>query len=544
MLTNEEIYNYSLIFTEHKGNFTESPHYLNVINKLHIAKMDYLFYEHHEERDPILVYENHDLEIGESYVTRKSFDFGTFELRVFFDKTANITQEIIDTWKYICEISYLGISRIKLISNSMYYLFHDEMTGVYNTLYFNRHISNLIENNCISNYTAMYLNIRNCRYLNSVFGNKITDKIIVTLAHSLSDMIDETSGECISRLGGDFFTIIVLKENANKFIEKLTCFPIEFDYELDHINYPLSIKAGIANLDDTYDSFNKIMMAISAAHAVAKTSEMEPPIVYFSKSLYESKFIRDQLTNDFSRDLKANKVFVYFQPYNKIEGDVKTLVGCEALIRWRRDERLMTAAEIIPFAEKSKVILDVDMFVVDKVCSKIKEWKSLGYKTVPVACNLSVFDIKHSNMANDLINIIDKHGIDYSDITFEFNESAFVNEPVLMRNFVNEMRKYGIKIGIEDYSNSFLPYKLFTESAFDYIKIDYANIDTSNKELLLILKSVVSIAKSLEIEVIIKGANDLEIINDSINNNCNVFQCEHFDKPVSERFFENRLKNQ
>ena len=239
MFSNNELFEFSQVFTKYQGNFIESPHFLNVMNKLHIAKLEYIFYENGIPNDPTIFYENKDLVTGELYQTRKDLNYGIFILKTFFDKNAEITDEIREVNSYICEITYLGLSRIKLVNNALYYLLHDELTGIYNQNFFSRHVTELINKRDISEYAALYLNIRNCRYLNSVFGNRITDRIIVTLAKTLKSMIVIEDGECVSRLGGDFFTLIVKKEHLEKFTNLLTNFPIEFDYESDHIVYHL-----------------------------------------------------------------------------------------------------------------------------------------------------------------------------------------------------------------------------------------------------------------------------------------------------------------
>lgn len=544
MFSSQELLEYTRLFTEFEGDITSNPIYIAVMNKLHIAKQEFTFYENGLLNDSTVLYNNESIETGEYYRTRKEFHFGIYDLYTYFDKNFNITDEILDTTKYICEITFIGLSRFKLIKNSLHYLLHDEMTGIYNHNYYIRHLQGLISEGIVSDYVAVFLNIRNCRYLNTVFGSRITDKIIYTLANKLDEMTDSSLKECASRLGGDFFNLIVHKSNLEKFTSTFTNFQIEFDYESDHIIYPISFKAGIAILDDSFDTPDKIMMSISAAHAVARNTQIEPPIVYFSQSILETRIVNEKVTKNLAEDLKSNKLLVYFQPYVKISDNDHSIVGAEALLRWRREDRLITASEIVPLAEQTKLIIDIDMYVIEKVCSKINEWKKQGIKTLPVSCNLSEQDIKANNLAPRIISILEKYNIDKNDITFEFSESAFVHEPVLMSNFIKEIKKYGIRIGIENYSNSFLPYKLFTESSFDYIKIDYKNIDTSNSHVILVLDSIINLSHSLGIEVIIKAASDDKIIANSIKNGCNIFQSEYYEKPVSERFFENKLKNQ
>ena len=48
----------------------------------------------------------------------------------------------------------------------------------------------------------------------------------------------------------------------------------------------------------------------------------------------------------------------------------------------------------------------------------------------------------------------------------------------------------------------------------------------------------------LDIEVIVEGIADDALIKELGDIGCKKFQSIYFDKPLSERFFENKLKNQ
>ena len=69
--------------------------------------------------------------------------------------------------------------------------------------------------------------------------------------------------------------------------------------------------------------------------------------------------------------LADGEFVVYFQP--KVRVDTRTLVGAEALIRWKRDGEIVSPADFIPIAERTGFIMKLDMFVLEHTCAMIKQ---------------------------------------------------------------------------------------------------------------------------------------------------------------------------
>lgn len=61
------------------------------------------------------------------------------------------------------------------------------------------------------------------------------------------------------------------------------------------------------------------------------------------------------LENGMPQALADGEFVVYFQP--KVRVDTRTLVGAEALIRWKRDGKIISPADFIPIAERTGFIM-------------------------------------------------------------------------------------------------------------------------------------------------------------------------------------------
>ncbi len=523
---------------------TDSEAVLMFAKELGIAKCDYITYKNGIPSEPSIICEFSE-PLSKQY---RSYHFqnmfSSAEIRTYLGSDESQSCEdyefLLNIWD---RTIFRALNCYILSTQASYNLMHDQLTGIHNQNYFMRHLGKICAAKASANYVAFYMNIRNCRFLNNVFGNYATDEIIKHFAIDLDGQLDKENGECLSRLGGDFFTFIALKKNEEKYIQLLNSFPIDFTFGTDRIIYTISLRAGVAELDSSYDTPDSIMSAICAAFSLTKNSANKP-FVFYDDEVSNQIINKNSIETELRNDLDAGKLLVYYQPYIDVKEDNNIVSGAEALIRWRREDRMITPVEIIPIAERNKFISDIDFYVLEKVCEKLSEWKNAGIKIVPVSCNFSEFDLKISNLAEKIVAVIDKYGLDHSSIMIEFTESAFNNEPELTRYIVKQLKDSGINVGLDNCADVYFSYKTFTNSDFDYIKIDYRSIDLTDNKKLLVLKNAINLAMELGIEVIVEGISDDALIKELGDIGCKTFQSLYFDKPLSERFFENKLKNQ
>ena len=89
----------------------------------------------------------------------------------------------------------------------------------------------------------------------------------------------------------------------------------------------------------------------------------------------------------------------------------------------------MPPAEFIPLFEKNGFITQLDRFVWDKSCEILKEWKDKGISDIPLSVNVSRADVYQVDLADILVSIIHKYGLDQQSLHLEITESAYTENP-------------------------------------------------------------------------------------------------------------------
>ena len=83
------------------------------------------------------------------------------------------------------------------------------------------------------------------------------------------------------------------------------------------------------------------------------------------------------LNAELRQALECGQLFLEYQP--QVEIKTGRITGVEALVRWRHPERgVLDAAEFIPAAEQSGLLVSIDRWVLREACRQGQSWVKAG----------------------------------------------------------------------------------------------------------------------------------------------------------------------
>ena len=130
-------------------------------------------------------------------------------------------------------------------------------------------------------------------------------------------------------------------------------------------------------------------------------------------------------------------------------------------------------------------------------------------------------------------------------LRFEVTESCFAELPQAGVKFLDELRKLGCRILIDDFGIGVSALRTVAEDDYDILKIDKSFIDCIgvSSKVETIIASIIGLGHSLGLGVTAEGVeqeSQYEYLRDI---GCNYIQGYFFSKPVSEDAFATILDN-
>ncbi|HEY0239863.1 MAG TPA: EAL domain-containing protein [Friedmanniella sp.] len=239
----------------------------------------------------------------------------------------------------------------------------------------------------------------------------------------------------------------------------------------------------------------------------------------------------DPVAIDLARGLERGEVVPWYQPVvDLVTGEV---VGVEALARWRRAPGVVEPPSVfIPVAEKSDLILDVDLAVLRRAFVDLAGWQAArpGFW---VSTNLSTRHLGRDEWLDQLRDAATTAGVDPTSVILELTETAAPTDEGASRAVVDAMRDLGFHVWFDDFGSGWSALSDLSRFTVDGIKIDRSYADQlGTKTGEVVIAALVSAAAELGLSVTIEGIETPSQYERARNLGCHFGQGFLWSRPV------------
>lgn len=250
-----------------------------------------------------------------------------------------------------------------------------------------------------------------------------------------------------------------------------------------------------------------------------------------------------QILSAFQRGLDNHEIFFCLQPQCRVSSG--RIVGAESLARWRTAEgRIIPPARFVPILEKHGIVTNLDKYIWEGVCAWLRKWIDAGNTPVPISVNVSQIDIFSIDVPEFFNGLLEKYRLPARLIKIEITESAYVEDTAAVRETVRRLRSLGFLVLMDDFGSGYSSLNMLRSLNVDIIKLDAQFLHISQNESrkgISILESIVNMAKTMAIPVIVEGVETIEQINFLADLGCRYMQGYYFYRPMPVEEFENLI---
>lgn len=416
---------------------------------------------------------------------------------------------------------------------------YDQLTGVYSKEFFYRKVREELQENPDEEYTIICSNIENFKLYNDAFGREAGDRLLQEYAYTMVNMVGK-DGIC-GRYGADRFLIFSSKEREQADRKR---FILEIADERPRKMENINIKWGVYEITDSKVPVEQMCdRALLAADSIK--GQYNQHMAVYDDTL-RGKLLREKAVTDAMETALRDKQFiVYLQPKYSLKDEC--MAGAEALVRWIHPEwGFMSPGEFIPLFEKNGFIPRLDAYVWEQVCIRLKEWREKGIPLVPVSVNVSRADVYQLDLVEILTGLITKYDVDPAYLHLEITESAYAENPGQIISTVEELRKIGFIIEMDDFGSGYSSLNMLSQMNLDILKLDmkFIQSEMAKPENQSILNDIIRMAHRMNLSVVAEGVESREQVKRLQKFKCDYVQGFYFAKPMPDGEFEELLKVQ
>ena len=380
------------------------------------------------------------------------------------------------------------------------------------------------------------------RPVNETKGYLHGDHLLDVLHERLCTAVAGIAGIAeIGRISGDEFVVLPLRNLGSveqstdgamrlaRMLLEIVQQPLHFGVHVDWMTASLGVSTATAS-----STAERLLQEADMALAKAK-ADGGNQITIFAPGMRARLRNRTQLETDLRAAIRNGEFLLYAQPQVVVRDEIATITGHEILVRWNHPRLgLLAPSHFICQAEKTGMIRDIDLWMVEQGCQLLARWaKDPMRRHLRVSANVSTLHFRDPTFADRIAAIIAKAGAPMQRLTLEVTETRDLEDVVLAEETMQRLRQMGLSLSLDDFGTGFSSMSLLRRLPFSEIKIDRSFVAGLPGDLRAseIVAHMIRLSRGLGLDIIAEGVETPAQMQWLLHNDCCSVQGFLFGRP-------------
>lgn len=444
--------------------------------------------------------------------------------------------------------SMQDITDRKFMEKQLHYeALHDPLTGLANRVLCLDRISQAMERaKRRTNYyfAVIFMDLDRFKVVNDSLGHTFGDKVLQEVSDRLLRCVRDL--DTVSRFGGDEFVLLLeempLPREAIRVVKRVRRI-LNTPIQIDGHDVLISASFGIVFSPMDYEEPEELLQNANIAMHRAKESGRNR-VKVFNARMLDTAIKLMTLEGDMRRVIGSDEFFLEYQPMFSLS-DMR-LKGFEALVRWNHPVKgLLPPVDFIPMAEETGLILELGQWVLEAACKVLVAWRERFEvaQDLTMSVNISGRQFSQHDLVDRIFGILGKTTLPPDKLKLEITETSIMEDANASIVKLEQLKKMGIKVSIDDFGTGYSSMSYLQKFPLDNLKIDLSfvqNMDTA-QENVGIVKAIIELAHSLELEVVAEGVEKKEHHKILKELGCEFGQGFLFSRPVDLKSAEDLI---
>ncbi len=443
----------------------------------------------------------------------------------------------------------LDITAERVAEERLSYLaYHDPLTGMPNRSLFDSSLAKALDTSQSDDrqMALLLIDLDGFQEVNDAVGRQIGDAVLRGLSKRIVDFAGRRAGYS-ARTGGDEFAVFFSPETQGHLPNDANalCRDLMQPLQVDDRAFTIEACIGVAAFP-----FGSTAEESAGEHSVSELMKRANIALHEAKRAGRGMH---QLYSFAADDRRRNQTLVRQSLREAIDGrqfqlhyhplvDLASgkIIGAEALIRWSHPTLGMQRPDIfIPLAEKTGLIIPIGAWVMEEAMRQAVDWARRHANVPKIAINVSGVQLLHPGFLDTIEGALARTGAKASQLEIELTEGFMIEASPVVLNVLNALKRMGFTLAVDDFGTGYASFRHLRDLPVDKLKIDQTFVrqmvvDSSDAS---IIRAIIALAKSLELEVVAEGIEDIIQRNFLRDEGCKIGQGYLFSLPLTAEDF-------
>ena len=386
----------------------------------------------------------------------------------------------------------------------------DALTGIANRQGFQTLLAARLAESDGRGVTLGHLDLDNFRHANDALGYQGGDSLILQVVARIKAELQ--GSDQLARLGSDEFALLLDTRRDPQRVERLAARLTEAlgePYWVEGESLLIGCSLGLAHAR-AGEGADPLLWHAHIAMQQAKSTQGCTFHIFNERINRNARSLAD-LESELRRGLRRDELELHYQP--RLDLSDGRIVGLEALVRWRHEERgLLAPSEFVPLAEESGLIVPLGYWVIARALRDMQWLRGRGLPALHMAINLSFRQFQDSQLLPTLRRLIDERGVDAQWLEFELTETAVMRRSDQVQQTMLALARLGVRFSLDDFGTGFSSFVHLNNLPITLLKIDKSFVGgmderAENRQL---VRAMINLAHNLNLQVVGEGVENAE----------------------------------
>jgi EAL domain-containing protein (putative c-di-GMP-specific phosphodiesterase class I) len=267
---------------------------------------------------------------------------------------------------------------------------------------------------------------------------------------------------------------------------------------------------------------------------------------FFTEGLQERVMNKISIEQQLRSGTLQSQLLQYYQPV--IDAKNFNICGAEMLLRWNHPTKgILSPGDFLDDVEELGFLSEIDSESRHSACKQLAEWRlnKLVDDNFRLAINAGEQSLKDESFQTSIKSDLDNAGLTGNCLSIEVTEGVLVSDFDKTSMILNKIKKFGVNVAIDDFGTGYSSMAYLKWLPASILKVDRSfvqNVPDSASDC-RVLKAIITLAKSLDLDVIVEGVETVEQARLCCQYGADMFQGYLFSKPLSPNDFASFVEN-
>ncbi len=233
--------------------------------------------------------------------------------------------------------------------------------------------------------------------------------------------------------------------------------------------------------------------------------------------------------------LDRHELVLHYQPI--VDPRTRRLAGVEALMRWQREDRLLSPDAFIPIAEETGLVYRMGEWAVGEALHQVRRWRDTGLPVPTVSVNIHARHLEQPDLARSVSQALEATGLESSTLELELTETGVMRDIKRSLDSLQGLKQLGVRLALDDFGTGYSSLAYLTQLPIDTLKIDRSFVDKLGEsgQSRAVVRSITALAQALGLSTVAEGVETREQLDSLRALGCDEVQGYFYARPMPPR---------